>query len=165
MAGPGGVPRSIVSEAQAAAEAAAQAIMPKPATTLPAAAGTKSVTGTETTRYALEDHTHEVRARRARVTLGANGSAVWKFDRPFATRPGIWCQWEDDGGRPVYAFPVKGSWTQDAAGQWTGVTIRGQRQQVLPAINLLASVAGFDVFGGSAAGCVIACMAGEDTPT
>jgi hypothetical protein len=89
---------------------------------------------------------------------------VWVFDKPFATKPGIWCQWEDDGGLPVVAYPVKGSWTQNPAGLWTGVTIKAVRQQTLPTLNLLASVAGFNTLAGSAAGSVIACMAAEETP-
>ena len=152
------------TDVTALAQAAVEAAVPKPATATPPEAGTKGGTGTGV-RYAREDHTHEVRARRKRVTLAANGTAVWAFDKPFATKPIIVCAPEDDGGLPVVCVPVKGSWTQDVNGLWTGVTVKGVRAQNIPQ-NLVSLLLGgvFNLFAGTAAGVVVGLTAAEETP-
>ncbi|CAO4138003.1 hypothetical protein [Methylorubrum extorquens] len=157
---------------EAAAKAAAEATVPKPATAMPPEAGTKGGVG-KSTRYALEDHTHEVRARRKRVTLAAGTGtyagkfvATWVFDKPFATKPIIVCTPEDDGGNPVAAAAVTASFTRDADGLWTSVVVRGWRSQPVPqtlATLLLNGV--FNIFDASAAGVVVGLTAAEETPT
>lgn len=123
-------------------------------------------------RYAREDHTHEVRARRKRVTLAAGAGAyagkfvaTWVFDKPFATKPIIVCAPEDDGGNPVSAAAVTASFTQDANGLWTSVVVRGWRSQPIPTnlVTLLLSGV-FNIFAGSAAGVVVGLTAAEETP-
>lgn len=159
------------TDVTAVAQAAVEAAVPKPATATPPEAGTKGSVG-NSPRYALENHTHEVRARRKRVTLAAgtgtyNGKfvATWVFDKPFATKPIIVCSPEDDGGNPVSAAAVTASFTQDANGLWTSVVVRGWRSQPIPqnlATLLLGGV--FNLFAGSAAGVVVGLTAAEETP-
>jgi hypothetical protein len=143
-----------------------------PSTDIPPEAGTTGRRGTSE-RYAREDHTHEVRARRKRVTLVAGTGvyagkfvATWTFDKPFATKPMIGCFPEDDGGQPLTAAPITASFTQDpVTGMWTSVVVRGWRSQAIPqnlTTLLLGSV--FNLFAGSAAGAVIGLQAAEETP-
>lgn len=155
----------------AAAKTAAEALVPKPATAVPPEAGTKGAVGAKP-EYARADHTHEVRARRKRVTLAAGTGAyagkfvaTWVFDKPFATKPIIVCSPEDDAGNPVSVAAITASFTQDANGQWTSVVVRGWRSQPIPQ-NLVTLLLGgvFNLFAGSAAGVVVGLTAAEETP-
>lgn len=146
--------------------------VPQPATTTPPETGTKGGVGTAI-RYAREDHTHEVRARRKRVILAAGTApfagkwvAMWTFDKPFATKPIIVCSPEDDGGNPVQAGAITASFKQDANGLWTSVVVQGWRSQPIPQ-NLVSLLLGgvFNLFAGSAAGVVVGLTAAEETPT
>lgn len=158
-------------DVQSAVSSAVQGIVPQPATSVPPEAGTKGGIGIAP-RYAREDHTHEVRARRKRVTLAAGTGiylnkfvATWVFDKPFATKPIIVCAPEDDGGNPVNVAAVTASFTQDANGLWTSVVVRGWRSQPIPQ-NLVTLLLGgvFNLFGASAAGVVVGLTAAEETP-
>lgn len=154
------------------AETAARAVVPAPAKDTPPEAGVKGSVGAKP-EYARADHTHEVRARRKRVTLAAGTGtyagkfvATWVFDKPFATKPIIVCAPEDDGGHPVAAAAVTASFTQDTAGLWTSVVVRGWRSQPIPQ-NLVSLLVGgvFNLFGASAVGVVVGLTAAEETPT
>ncbi|MGX5775447.1 hypothetical protein [Methylorubrum zatmanii] len=153
-----------VTDVKAVAEAAALAVVPAAANATPPETGTKGAAGTKP-EYARADHTHEVRARRKRVALGTDGTAKWVFDKPFGTKPIIVCSPEDDGGLPVVCVSVKGSWTQDANGLWTGVTVKGVRAQNIPQnlVNLLLGGV-FNLFAGTASGVTVGLTAAEETP-
>ena len=60
--------------------------LPSPATAAPPGISDNSVQG-NAPRYALENHTHAGKARRARVQCAADGSLTWVFDVPFD--PGV----------------------------------------------------------------------------
>lgn len=147
------------------------ATIPKPATMQPPEAGTKGGIGTAP-RFAREDHTHEVRARRKRVTAAAGTGpyvnmfvATWVFDKPFATKPIIVCSPEDDGGNPLNAQAITSSFKQDANGLWISVVVKVWRSQPIPQnlVNLLLSGV-FNLFAGSAAGVIVGLTAAEETP-
>ena len=139
--------------------------IPPPSTTAPPAAGTMGATGQERT-FARADHTHEVRARRKRVVLGADGTARWIFDKPIATKPIINSGVETDGGLPVFVEAV--AWEGSAATGWTAVTVRGSRFQntagTLTLPSILTALANFNPLGGSAAGITVGLTAAEETP-
>lgn len=59
--------------------------MPTPATSAPPSVADASATGTQSTVYALANHTHASKARKARMTSAADGSLVWTFSPPFDT--------------------------------------------------------------------------------
>lgn len=62
---------------------ATKAEMPSPATSAPPSVADSSATGTQTAVYALANHTHASKARKARMTSAADGSLVWTFSPPF----------------------------------------------------------------------------------
>lgn len=64
---------------------ATKAEMPSPATSAPPSVADSSATGTQTAVYALANHTHASKARKARMTSAADGSLVWTFSPPFDT--------------------------------------------------------------------------------
>lgn len=57
--------------------------VPQPATEMPPGVAETGRVGS-VPRYALEDHTHASRARKARMQSGADGVINWNFDVPFA---------------------------------------------------------------------------------
>jgi hypothetical protein len=57
--------------------------MPTAATTAPPSVADSSALGTQNTVYALSNHTHASKARKARMTSAADGSLVWTFSPPF----------------------------------------------------------------------------------
>ena len=57
--------------------------VPQPATAMPPGVADTGTKGT-IPRYALEDHTHASRARKARIQSAVNGTITWTFDPPFA---------------------------------------------------------------------------------
>lgn len=57
--------------------------MPSPATSAPPSVADSSATGTQTAIYALANHTHASKARKARMTSNADGSLLWTFSPPF----------------------------------------------------------------------------------
>lgn len=59
--------------------------MPSPATSAPPSVADSSATGTQTAIYALANHTHASKARKARMTSNADGSLLWTFNPPFDT--------------------------------------------------------------------------------
>lgn len=61
--------------------------MPTPATSAPPSVADTSAKGTDDSVYALANHTHASKARKARMTSAADGSLTWTFDPPFA--PGV----------------------------------------------------------------------------
>lgn len=61
--------------------------MPTPATSAPPSVADTSATGTESMVFALANHTHASKARKARMTSAADGTLTWTFDPPFS--PGV----------------------------------------------------------------------------
>ncbi len=57
--------------------------MPTPATSAPPSVADASAKGTQDTVYALANHTHASKARKARMTSAADGSLTWTFNPPF----------------------------------------------------------------------------------
>lgn len=57
--------------------------MPTAATSAPPSVADTSALGTQNTVYALANHTHASKARKARMTSAADGSVVWTFNPPF----------------------------------------------------------------------------------
>ena len=66
---------------------ATKAEMPSPATAAPPSVADSSATGTQTEVYALANHTHASKSRKARLTSGTDGVVTWTFDPPFS--PGV----------------------------------------------------------------------------
>lgn len=62
--------------------AAIQAQIPKPATAMPPGVADQGNKGT-VERYALENHTHASKARKARIQSAADGTINWTFSTPF----------------------------------------------------------------------------------
>jgi hypothetical protein len=56
--------------------------VPQPATATPPSVADASNKGSGT-RYALEDHTHASKARKARVHSAADGTITWTYSTPF----------------------------------------------------------------------------------
>jgi hypothetical protein len=56
--------------------------VPQPATDAPPGVADASATGTAP-QYALANHTHASKARKARATTSASGAYTWTFDPPF----------------------------------------------------------------------------------
>lgn len=91
--------RSAAAAAQAKADAAAtpssvtsaisavQATIPTAATSMPPAVSDGGATGTQTTVFALANHTHASKARRAIFTSAADGSYTWTFPSAFSAAP------------------------------------------------------------------------------
>lgn len=72
--------------ASAAVDTSALALksdMPTPATTAPPSVADSSAKGTQDTVYALANHTHASKVRKARMTSGADGLINWTYSTPF----------------------------------------------------------------------------------
>ncbi len=65
--------------------AAVETAMPAAATTMPPAVADAGAKGATTQRYALEDHTHASKARKAIISVSADGVITWTFAVPFDT--------------------------------------------------------------------------------
>lgn len=57
--------------------------MPTPATSAPPSVADSSSKGTSDSVYALSNHTHASKARKARMTSAVDGSLTWTFNPPF----------------------------------------------------------------------------------
>lgn len=60
-----------------------QAMLPTPAASPPPSVADSSATGTNTTIYALANHTHASKVRKDRVLSAADGSITWTYTTPF----------------------------------------------------------------------------------
>lgn len=58
------------------------ASIPKPATSMPPGVADSGALGTDT-KYALANHTHASRARKARMQSAADGTITWVYSTPF----------------------------------------------------------------------------------
>lgn len=62
-----------------------QALVPQPATATPPGVSDSGATG-DVLRYAMENHTHASKARKARPTMGSAASTyTWTYPTPFAS--------------------------------------------------------------------------------
>lgn len=62
---------------------ASKSDIPSAATSAPPAVAETGAQGVESMVYAKADHTHASKARKARMTSGADGVIVWTFSPPF----------------------------------------------------------------------------------
>lgn len=62
-----------------------QALMPQPSSAVPPGVSDMGSVGTQTTTYALANHTHASKARKQIVTMGSAASTyTWVYPNPFA---------------------------------------------------------------------------------
>lgn len=157
--------------------AALAAQIPQPATLTPRSEMTGGATGSQVSRFAMEDHQHPRLTSTTYATIGLNGQATVTFSRSFLNKPGLNVTETDAtvNSQPLVARGL--SWVQDANGLYTGVTIQASRAQALPTINALsglltlvsgvvtgvnamvAQLTNYNVFGGSAVGATISVIA------
>lgn len=91
----------------------------------------------------LNDIRSRIFKRRGTVTLGSNGQATIAFDPPIKSdrEPYVQLQpWVASGGNPIIANPVQGTLTTSAPGVYTGVTIKAERTQDMPASIISVTV-------------------------
>lgn len=151
--------------------------LPQPANAPPKAEMTGGATGSQSDRYALEDHQHPRLTSTTYATLDSSGTATVSFTRAFTNKPGLNLT-EVDSAAGSQPLVLRGSsWVQDTSGKYIGVTIIGSRARFLPTINplsgtlsLLTSVVSgvnsvfatlthYDIFGGSASGASVSVIA------
>lgn len=91
--------------------AEATALMPKPATSTPPAVADAGVLGTDTTKYAIANHTHAAKARKDRLQTAADGTLTWTYSTPFTggVIPRIVAIAETTGGTDVYNVQLVGT--------------------------------------------------------
>jgi hypothetical protein len=164
-----------VNALQASVGAKADAAsVPKPANVAPMAEKVGAAIGAATGKFALEDHQHPRLTSTTYATLGSNGQALVAFTRTFTNKPGLDMS-ETDATASTQPLVLRGlAWQRDAGGLYTGVTIQGLRAQMLPQLaavsgiltavitgvnNLVSTLTGFNVFGGSAAGATVSVIA------
>ncbi len=154
-------------------QAAVQALIPQPASTPPMSERTAAATGSQTTRYALEDHQHPRLTSTTVQSVASGNTADVLFTRAFANEPGIDYQelpptasttTPDAADTAGTAQPTQCkviSWTRGptatlptaAATDYTGCKVRVWRGQVIPqnlATLLLGAV--YNVFGAGVVG-------------
>lgn len=79
--------------------AALQAAMPKAAQSTPPGVGVDGAKGSDSTAYALADHTHASSVQRQKLTLGAGGGTItWTFAKPYAVPPIVTATVENAAG-------------------------------------------------------------------
>jgi hypothetical protein len=165
------------ADAAALSQKANTADVPKPASNPPMSEKTGAATGAITQRFALEDHQHPRLTSTNYATLASDGTATVTFTRSFTNKPGINLTETDAAANTQPLVLRVQSWVQDANSAYTGCVIRGSRAQMLPTINplsgaltlisgvvtgvnaLVAQLTGYNVFGGSAAGAQVSCIA------
>lgn len=76
------------AQAKATADAAMAAV-PQPATSAPPGVTDTGATGTQTSVYALANHTHASKARKGRVLVPVAGFSDVTFTNPFAASPPV----------------------------------------------------------------------------
>lgn len=98
---------AVASLASTVAGKADVSALPVPATAAPPSVGMANDKGS-VVRFALENHTHKSNVLWKELTVGANGTAVWTFDTPFAATPYVIAQaFTPNGASYVnYASPV-----------------------------------------------------------
>lgn len=125
-------------------------------------------------------HRHERLSSTTYVTIGANGKAQVDFARKFSMKPGLnFTETEAvESSEPVQCRSL--NWIQDSNGMYVGVNIQAFRFRALPnqnpvtlgallagvitgVNNLVTSLTGFRVTGGSAQGAIISCIALEQS--
>lgn len=161
---------------QIATKADASAI-PQPATTTPKTELTGGAVGAQPARFAREDHQHPRLTSTTYATLDSTGQATVAFSRTFVNKPGLNLT-ETDASTATQPLVLRGlAWQRDGNGLYTGVTIQGQRAQMMPSITPLsglltlvsgvvtginavfAQLAGYNVFGGNASGATVSVIA------
>lgn len=160
--------------APAAVQALIALMMPKPATDAPKGEATTAAVGTDPTVFSRDGHQHPRLTSTTYATLAADNTAAVTFTRTFANKPGVVMTEVDAASNQplvcvVQSFVMSG-------GLYTGCVIKGYRSQALPAQaslnplailtavtsglnNLIASLTGFNIFGGAAAGASVSCIA------
>lgn len=59
------------------------ALLPKPATSMPPGVSDVGALGTVPQRFAMENHTHASKARKDRLQCAADGTLTWTYSTPF----------------------------------------------------------------------------------
>ncbi|GAM01747.1 hypothetical protein [Sphingomonas parapaucimobilis] len=122
-------------------------------------------------------HQHPRLTSTTYATLDGTGQATVTFSRTFVNKPGLNLT-ETDATASTQPLVLRGlAWQRDSNGLYTGVTIQGQRAQLMPAITPLSGaltlvtqvVAGvnaivtaltnYNVFAGNAAGATVSVIA------
>lgn len=171
------MPETTSGVAPGQVQAAIDAALPKPSTTTPSAEAVGGNAGTNTQKYAQEGHQHPRLTSTTYTTLDSGGQAVVTFSRTFVNKPGLNLT-ETDATSATQPLVLRGlAWQRDGNGLYTGVTIQGQRAQMLPTINplsgaltlvsgvvsgvngIVAQLTGYNIFGGSAAGATVSVIA------
>lgn len=82
-------------------------------------------------------------------TTDINGQVAVTFNPGYPSKPVAMCTYEESAASPPVLFKII-SWTQDANGNYTGVTFQAFRGQALPAVvpNVLA-LQNYNTFAGS----------------
>ena len=151
--------------------------IPQPATTTPKTELTGGAVGAQPTRFAREDHQHPRLTSTTYATLDGTGQATVVFSRTFVNKPGLNLT-ETDASTGTQPLVLRGlAWQRDGNGLYTGVTMQGQRAQMLPTITpisgvitlisglitgintVLAQLTGYNVFGGNASGATVSVIA------
>ena len=138
---------------------AVAAAMPKPATSMPPGVGVDGATGTDTTQYALANHTHATSVQRFRMSLSATGTAArWTFAKPYdpGVVPVVNCTPQiTSGGAPAAVANIVGSPTN------TYVDVAVFNAQ--PTVGVLGISVTVTPFAFAPKDTVVNCQAGKPT--
>jgi hypothetical protein len=115
------------------AQAAARAVIPPFATTMPKPEGGSAAPGS-TDAITRPDHVHPRLTATGKGTLDTNGLATVVFTQVFDAEPGVTVTSVDvkAGGKPVPRFDV--TFAKDAQGRFTGCSVYGERQRPMPTL-------------------------------
>lgn len=155
-------PPDLAGTATQAQVAALAGSIPAPATTAPMAEKTGASIGTQTAKFALEDHQHPRLTSTTMATVAAGSTVAVSFTRSFVNKPGmVMTEMEGDSSASAQpaTFKVQ-SWTVDSNGAYVGAVIKVWRAQVVPqnlATLLLGAI--FNLFGASVVGTQFSCIA------
>jgi len=108
--------------------------VPQPAASAPPAVADSSAPGTTPLQYAMADHTHASKARKARLQCAANGTLTWTYSTPFASGvvPRIVAIAETAGGTDVINVQLTATPTNTSA----SLIVNRVQQSVVALIGL-----------------------------
>jgi len=154
--------------------------IPQPANTAPRAEMTGGSTGSQSDRYALEDHQHPRLTSTTYATLAADGTATVTFTRTFTNKPGlVMTETDASGNQPLVCVVqswIRETMTPTPSGAYIGAVIKGYRSTILPTLSPLSPLAvltavvtgvnaintalsNLNLFGGSASGASVSVIA------
>lgn len=146
---------------QAALDAVTAGI-PKPANTAPMSEKTGAAVGSQTQRYALEDHQHPRLTSSTEHVVTTGSTVAITFTRTFVNKPSpVFTEIEGDTSAAAQPAIFKmQSWTTDGNGAYTGGIAKVWRSQTVPQ-NLITLLLGavFNLFTASVVGTKFTCIA------